>query len=243
MRNLTARALKRTARIISGEPPIPTYITDEFVTWLRYANAGMLEPGNLYLMDYAISRLPSDAPMLEIGSFCGLSTNILTHYKRKHRRTNSLFTCDKWEFENRSGSSIGGSSVSFDQYKQFVRDSFLRNIRTFSEHDLPFSIELFSSEFFDKWRQEETASDVFARAVHLGGPLSFCYVDGNHTHEGAKLDFENCDAFLQVGGFILFDDSTDKGFGVFRLMPEVLATGRYRLIAKNPNHLFQKVRK
>jgi len=27
----------------------------------------MLEPGNLYLMDYAISRLPSDAPMLEIG--------------------------------------------------------------------------------------------------------------------------------------------------------------------------------
>ena len=56
-----------------------------------------------------------------------------------------------------------------------------------------------------------------------------------------KRDFENCDAFLQVGGFILFDDSTDQGFGVFRLMPEVLATGRYRLVARNPNHLFQKM--
>jgi len=44
--------------------------------------------------------------------------------------------------------------------------------------------------------------------------------------------------FLQVGGFILFDDSTDSVFG---LMPEVLATGRYRLVARNPNHLFQKM--
>ncbi len=51
----------------------------------------MLEPGNLYLTDYAISRLPSDAPMLEIGSFCDLSTNILTHYEHKHRRNNQRF--------------------------------------------------------------------------------------------------------------------------------------------------------
>jgi hypothetical protein len=194
------------------------------------------------VMDYALSHLPSDAPLLEIGSFCGLSTNILNHYRRKHQRRNLLFSCDKWEFENRSSSSIGGSTVSFDQYKQFVKDSFLRNTRMFSEHDLPFTIESFSNEFFGMWEREETARDVFDRAIHLGGPLSFCYVDGNHTYEGAKQDFENCDAFLQVGGFILFDDSTDKTFGVFRLMPEVLATGRYRLVAKNPNHLFQKMR-
>ena len=160
----------------------------------------MLEPGNLYLTDYAISRLPSDAPMLEIGSFCDLSTNILTHYEHKHRRNNPLFSCDKWEFENRSGSSIGDSSVSFDRYKQFVRDWFLRNIRTFSEHDLPFTIELFSREFFDMWKREQAARDVFDRDVPLGGPLGFCYVDGNHTHEGAKRDFENCDASTLPAG-------------------------------------------
>jgi hypothetical protein len=41
-----------------GELPIATYITDEFVTWLRYANAGMLEIGNLYLMLFAqLSRV------------------------------------------------------------------------------------------------------------------------------------------------------------------------------------------
>jgi len=89
------------------------------------------------------------------------------------------------------------------------------------------------------WKREQAARDVFDRDVHLGGPLSFCYVDGNHTHEGAERDFENCDAFLQVGGFIRFEDSTGKGFGAFRFMPEVVAARRYRLVARNRNYLLQ----
>jgi hypothetical protein len=51
----------------------------------------------------------------------------------------------------------------------------------------------------------------------------------------------NCDAALEKGGFLLFDDSTVERFGVRDLMPEVLATGKYALAAQNPNHLFQKV--
>jgi hypothetical protein len=68
-------------------------------------------------------------------------------------------------------------------------------------------------------------------------------VDGNQSYAGAKLDFQNCDTFLEVGGFILFDDSTLKSFGVHQLMPEILATRRYQLAAKNPNHLFKKIRR
>ena len=217
-------------------------ITDEYVKWLCFANAGMLDRGNLYLISHAISNLPSDAPILEIGSFCGLSSNLLTYYKRKHCRPNRLFTCDKWEFENPGGdiSRVGDSPVLFAEYKQLVRDSFLRNAQTFSAGDLPFTIELFSNEFFDLWRRNCQATDVFGRQIHLGGPLSFCYVDGNHSYEGVKSDFENCDQFLQPGGFILFDDSTLKNFGVWRLIPEVRSSGRYTLIGCNPNHLFQK---
>ena len=114
-------------------------------------------------------------------------------------------------------------------------------MQTFSVDDLPFTVEALSDEFFSMWRQNETVRDVFGRSVTLGGPLSFCYVDGNHSYEWPKLDFENCDAFLQIGGFILFDDSTVKTFGVHRLIPEVLANRCYKLVAKNPNHLFQKV--
>ena len=243
MQKLIARALRKAARLIANDPPLTIDIShrDEFLRWLLFANAGMLERGNLYLMDYAISRLPSAAPMLEIGSFCGLSANVLTHLKHKHRRDNPIFTCDKWEFENRNSSCIGDSNVTFEHYKTFVRDSFFRNVEMFSEDDAPFTVESLSHEFFDLWRERAAMKDVFSRSVTLGGPLSFCYVDGNHTYEGARADFENCDVFLEPGGFILFDDSAWEEFGVHRLMPKVQATGRYKLIARNPNHLFQKV--
>jgi len=200
----------------------------------------MLEPGNLYLTDYAISRLPSDAPMLEIGSFCDLSTNILTHYEHKHRRNNQLFSCDKWEFENRSGSSIGDSSVSFDRYKQFVRDWFLRNIRTFSEHDLPSPSNCFPASF-STFGSEKKLPGTFSTGAFLSEVRSvFVMWTGTiHTKvQNGILKIATLPRFLQVGGFILFDDSTDSVFG---LMPEVLATGRYRLVARNPNHLFQKM--
>ena len=70
--------------------------------------------------------------------------------------------------------------------------------------------------------------------------ISFCYIDGNHTYEYAKRDFLNCDAYLETGGFILFDDSTVTKFSLHKLMPEIMKSGRYRLVATNPYHLFQK---
>jgi hypothetical protein len=241
MRTLVARALRKAASVISPASG-QIDITDDYVKWLCFANAGMLDRGNLYLIDYALSRLRSAAPILEIGSFCGLSANLITHYKRKHGLANKLFTCDKWEFENddKDRANIAGSPVLFSDYQRFVKDSYLRNIKTFSGDDLPFTIEAFSEEFFSLWRDNKTLNDVLDRSVTLGGPLSFCYVDGNHSYAGAKLDFQNCDAFLEVGGFILFDDSTLKSFGVHQLISEVVATGRYKLAARNPNHLFQK---
>lgn len=243
IRNLAARAFRKAA--ITIEPAEKRLdISDEYVNWLCFANAGMLDRGNLYLMDYAISRLPSAAPILEIGSFCGLSTNVLTHYKRKHKVQNKLITCDKWEFENAGNGSdrVGDSPIQFSGYKTFVRESFLRNTRMFSGEDLPYTMEMTSEEFFAAWREGKVAAqDVFGRAMTLGGPISFCYIDGDHTYEGAKKDFLGCDAFLEKGGFLLFDDSTVENFGVRKLMPEVVAGGKYRLVATNPNHLFEKV--
>lgn len=240
-RKLAARVLRKGARII--DPPQQTQlIQDEYLIWLGYANPGMLERGNPYLIDYAIRHLPSAAPILEIGSFCGLSTNVITHLKRKHGIKNALITCDKWQFENTiTGPEIPGSPILFSDYKTFVRDSYIRNIRMFSPDDLPFTVEMISDEFFAVWRDTKACTDVLDRPLKLGGPLSFCYIDGNHTYECVKRDFLNCDEFLEIGGFVLFDDSTLGEFGVHKLMPEIISEGRYNLIATNPYHLFQKV--
>lgn len=215
-------------------------VSDEFVNWLAFANAGMLNRGNLLCFDYAISRLPSDSPMVEIGVFCGLSSNLLTYYKRRHRRSNPLFNCDRWLFEGAEG-NVGASDISHSAYRDFVRETYLRNVRMFSGHDLPRTIESLSREFFAGWRASQTATDLFGRTVQLGGPISFCFIDGNHTYEVARQDFRDADQFLEPGGFILFDDSADgSAWEVTRVVAEVLALPQYELVIKNPNYLFRK---
>jgi hypothetical protein len=203
----------------------------------------MLNIGNLYLMEHAIRHLPNSAPILEIGSFCGLSANVLTHFKRKHSVQNRLITCDAWILEEieRGEQNVGGSELSFLEYADFVRDSYLRSTGIFSKNDLPYTIQATSDLFFASWRERQKVRDVRGRDAELGGALSFCYIDGNHSYDVAKRDFLNCDEFLSVGGFLLFDDSSVAEFGVGSLMPEVLGTGRYQLAGKNPNHLFRKI--
>jgi len=241
-RNLIARAFRKAARIIDPAQPV-IYVEDEYVTQLCFINAGILERGNLRSFECAISHLPSAAPILESGSYCGLSTNLLAYYKRKHHAISPLITCDKWEFQKPSNSpptTVGESSLLYKDLERFARDSYLRNINMFSPDDLPHTFEMTSDDFFACWQAGKTTSDILGRAYALGGPLSLCFVDGNHTYECVKRDFLNRDTFLEVGGFILFDDSTLLKDDMYMLKPEVEATGRYKLVAKNPYHLFQK---
>jgi hypothetical protein len=77
----------------------------------------------------------------------------------------------------------------------------------------------------------------------LGGKIAFCYIDGNHSYQFAKRDFENADKFLEIHGFILFDDSSDDSvFGCKNLMPEIIQSERYELVCKNPNYFFKKLK-
>jgi hypothetical protein len=99
MRSLLARALHKARPPFLLEPPDPQGVenNDEYI--------------NRYSMEYGVSRLPSDSPLLVIGSFCGLSTNVLTYYKRKHAKNNRLITCDKWEFERKHPADCLGNSI------------------------------------------------------------------------------------------------------------------------------------
>ena len=216
-------------------------VEDEYLTWLRFANAGMLNPGNIYAMKYAIENLPTNDPIVEIGSFCGLSTNVLSYFLRKYQRKNIIFCSDKWIFEGSDeGVNLGLSDISHADYRPYVKETFMRNINFFSPNR-PHPIELFSDEFFEKWKEQKEVIDVFNQSIILGGNISFSYIDGNHTYEFAKRDFENVSQYLVPGGFILFDDSSDSDpFGLTKLMREIKQRSDYSLVMKNPNYLFQK---
>jgi len=80
-------------------------------------------------------------------------------------------------------------------------------VKMFSGNDLPHTIELLSDPFFAAWDRRDARIDVFGRTTRLGGPIAFCYIDGDHAYAQSRRDFENVDRHLVPGGFILFDDS------------------------------------
>ena len=218
-------------------------ISDDYTFWLSHANTGMMRPGNLLCFDYAIQNMPENLPILEIGSWAGLSANVITYYKRKYRRLNRLLTCDKWDFKPFiAGDSICEMPVS--DYENFIKESFQHNVTAFSRDDLPFSIQMTSDELFQGWQTNQVVTDVFGRATQLGGSIGFAYIDGNHSFEFAQRDFMNCDLYLAVGGFVLFDDSGDYVEHESRLVAQGASRRKnYKIIKKNPNYLLQKTDK
>ena len=228
---------------IKQKPPGNIILDDEYINWLCFANAGMLHRGNLYCIEYAVKHLNSNNPVIEVGSFCGLSTNIINYYLNKYNKNNKIITSDKWEFEGASSDGLlGNSIISHTDYKEFVKDSFKRNVQLFSSFNLPYPIPVFSDDFFHLWKNNTNLTDIFERNIQLGGVISFAFIDGNHTYDFAKRDFENVDKFLETGGFVLFDDSSDDStFECRYLMKEIEINPNYELIIKNPNYLFKKI--
>jgi Methyltransferase domain len=246
VRGVIAGALRHTANRVDRklmDNNSETKGNNEFLAWVRFAVPGMLEQGNIDAMESAVANMPPGKPILEIGSFCGLSTIVLSYLLEKHSKTTPIYTCDRWEFEGQQlGTPLGDSpSVTHDVYRAYVRSTFLRGMQTFAANRLPYTIECFSDEFFHRWFENEKTVDVFDRSVTLGGEISFCYIDGNHMYEFAKRDFENTNRTLVSGGFILFDDSGDDShWEVNKLTREIASGHQYELVSRNPNYLFRK---
>lgn len=245
VQGVIASALRHTANRVDRKPMnsvLETKQTNKFLRWVHFAVPGMLEQGNIDAMEYAVANMPPGNPILEIGSFSGLSTVVLSYLLEKRSMTIPFYTCDKWEFEGqRLGTFLGDSpSVTHDVYQAYVKNTFLRTMDTFTSKP-PYTVECFSDEFFRRWFENEKTVDVFDRSVTLGGKISFCYIDGNHTYEFAKRDFENTNRVLVSGGFILFDDSADGShWEVNRLTREIALGNQYELVSRSPNYLFLK---
>jgi predicted O-methyltransferase YrrM len=69
------------------------------------------------------------------------------------------------------------------------------------------------------------------------GEVDLVFIDGDHSYEGAKSDFERFGRRVRVGGAVLFDDAFDDGFfhvihtdGVGPVVEEILQAGDFRLV-------------
>jgi len=222
------------------EDPFAKLPEDPFLRWLRFIVPGWLNPGNVELFDYCFANLPSRAPVIEIGSFAGLSLNTIIHLLRRHGRSNPVFSVDEWSLDGPA--EVYNSSVPLEEYRQLVIETFRRNVSVFSRGSLPHHIVSSSDRFFAQWAAGNSTTDFFSREVVLGGPISFAYIDGDHVHEQPLRDFQNVDRHLEVGGFVVFDDSSDERWAECgRIAREAAERSNYRLVDRRPNYCIQKI--
>lgn len=223
----------------------PIYVNDPFVNIINASVSGWLDKGHLYCFDYAMKHIDSKSPIVEIGAYCGLSTCVIAHYKRKHNRSNKLFTIDTWSFEDSKNVEYAKKAkYEIENLFPFIIDSFKNNVNFFSKDNLPIAVHSTSDDFFEKVAKHEPIDNLFFEPyTEKIESISFAYIDGNHTYPFAKRDFENVDKLLEVGGFVLFDDSADfVSWGSNKVAREVNKLPNYKLIKKNPCYFFQKIK-
>lgn len=200
---------------------------DEYLRWVIQMVGGWLNvgDGNSQCFNHAIRHMPDGGAVIEIGSFLGVSVSVLSYYLTRLGRTNRLYNADPWHFEGTEKPVGGFFDGSRPVYRQYCVETYKKNVSLFCEQNMPISIEAFSDDFFKMWDDQATVTDVFGNKVKLGGPISFAYIDGNHTYEAAKMDFENVAKHLLPGGFVLFDDSNPQlNFGCVKSAAEAAQT-------------------
>jgi mRNA-degrading endonuclease YafQ of YafQ-DinJ toxin-antitoxin module len=124
--------------------------------------------------------LPDDARAAEIGSFVGGSCCVLTHGMRRRGKRVRLFCHDLFE-----PFVLNGSVVD-------IRNQFQKNVA--------------------KWdcSPRMVVGDSSATAcIHEHAPLDYCFVDGDHSYEGALADIRSFAPHVKPDGWLVIQDSKD----------------------------------
>ena len=229
-----------------------TITDDAFLKRIRATiiGEGMLHEGNIYLMDHAIQHMPEDGIVLEIGSYAGLSTNVLLHLLQKHHKKHTFVGCDAWVYEGFKDHTghiethvDGKVDVSRKDYVAYIKTAFINAAELLHPKAKPFTCHMPSDDFFENWNTKNEFTDVFDRTFSIEDKISFCYIDGDHSYEQTKKDFQHVDEKLKVNGFILLDDSANHlNFGSSDFIQEIKQYDNYTIVANNPNYLIQKIK-
>lgn len=224
---------------------------DDFIKRLRslVIGEGMLHEENIFQMEYAITNMPQNGNVIEIGIYGGLSTNVILHLLKKHNKTNKLYNVDAWIYEGFKDYTgfleeciDGRPDLNRNDYSLYLKNQYINGIKFLSADSLPNTIHSTSDDFFIAWNLKQKATDVFGRDIVLGGPISFAYIDGGHSYVQAKKDYLNVMKNLLKGGLILFDDSVlSSNYGSAKLVKELLSEKALKLVDSRLNHLFIKV--
>ena len=150
---------------------------------------------------YRLAGEAEDGCIVEVGSFRGRSTVALALGSLNGHGVPVYAVEPHEEFEGMWGFRFGPED----------RAAFYRNMLRTGCYQVVRLVNLSSEVVAPGWNR----------------PISFLYIDGDHSYEGAKRDFGSWAPHVRSDGAIGFDDAANPNLGPYRLIQELVASGEY----------------
>jgi predicted O-methyltransferase YrrM len=166
---------------------------------------GFLGESEARLLGTMAACVPRGGVIVEIGSFKGKSTVMLAKVAA-HYGVGPVVAIDPHNFNNveLEAHRTSPEASSFNE--------FLHNVSTAGVGELIEVHRAFSIEVAAEWNR----------------PVSFLWIDGDHSYRGAKADFEGFVRHLLPGGVVAFHDALHEFAGPIRVFVEdVLRSDRF----------------
>ena len=169
--------------------------------WLEEDEADLL----IAAVARALTTLPGEATIVEVGSYCGRSTVVLGSVVKSLGAEVRVYAIDPHD----------GVVGALDQGLQFERptlDKFQCNI---ADAALTGIVEMIPQHPFN---------------VVWDKPIGFLLIDGLHDYMNVARDFHHFEPWVVPAGYIAFHDYADYYPGVKAFVHELLGTGHYHMV-------------
>jgi|GEM_PF-627037 len=132
--------------------------------------------------------VPENGLAVEIGSWQGKSTYCLAKGLRGGAK---LIAIDP--FDASGGADTASAQVYHDKAGDMpLADIFRRNMK--------------QRGVFERIEMWHGTSNVFVERINKIGAIDLLFIDGDHSVEGARFDFDHYAGLINVGGFVLLHD-------------------------------------
>jgi predicted O-methyltransferase YrrM len=158
---------------------------------------GFLGESEARLLGTIAACVPRGGALLEIGSFKGKSTVMLGKVAA-HYNLGPVVAIDPHNFNN-AELEAHRTSPDASSYSEF-----LQNLAACGVSDLVEVHRAYSTDLAPRWTR----------------PISFLWIDGDHSYPGAKADFDGFARHLVPGGVVAFHDALHEFAGPIRVFVE-----------------------
>lgn len=175
---------------------------------------GFLHPMEGFVLYWLAKHWPIEGAVVEIGSFKGLSTSWLAHGCKEGKR---------------------GKVIAVDH---FTGSPEHQPGQPYQDQDILNSgstLDAFRANIAKQGLQDFVIPRIGASAVAVNGwseTIRMLFIDGDHSYEASKLDFDCWSPFVPVGGLVLFHDIGGWP-GVTQFLQDLTkSSSEWRLVAK-----------